>query len=60
MQIIKHGNLKPRHFVCKYCGCEFVADMREYKTAANGDNFFVDCPECDMRFDQRAPLYKED
>ena len=59
MQIIKHGNLKPRYFICKYCGCEFIADKSEYKTAASGDNFFVYCPECDTHFDQYAPLYKE-
>ena len=59
MHIIKHGNLSPRYFICKSCGCEFIADKSEYKTAASGDNFFVYCPECDAHFDQKAPLYKE-
>lgn len=59
MHIIKHGNLEPRYFVCRYCGCEFVADKSEYKVAASGDNFFVDCPECYACFDQHAPLWKD-
>lgn len=60
MIIIKHGNLRPRLFNCKRCFCEFVADMKEYQTAASGDNFFVICPECKIRFDQYAPLYEEE
>lgn len=60
MQIIKHGNLAPRYFTCRSCGCEFIADKREYNIAASGDNFFVRCPDCNMRFDQHAPLYKEE
>lgn len=59
MQIIKHGNLKSRYFICKSCGCEFIADKGEYKTATSDDNFFVCCPECDTYFEQNAPLYKE-
>lgn len=60
MQIIKHGNLKPRYFIFNYCGCEFIADKSEYTASASGDNFFVYCPECNMHFDQHAPLYKEE
>lgn len=60
MKIIKHGNLRPRHFYCRRCGCEFVADIGEYTVAASGDNFFVKCPDCYMNFDQYAPLYKEE
>ena len=59
MQIIKHGHLAPRYFVCEYCCCEFVADMSEYETAASGDNFFVCCPDCGRKFCEKAPLYDE-
>lgn len=38
MKIIKHGNYealtKPKHFNCKRCGCEFEADITEYKSAS--------------------------
>lgn len=59
MKILKHGNLIPRLFTCKKCGCVFVADMKEYSIAASGDNFFVTCPECKIEFDMRAPIYTE-
>ncbi len=50
MKILKHGNLKPLKFTCWHCGCEFVADMSEYRTTmANGINLWHNayCPECD-------------
>jgi transcription elongation factor Elf1 len=59
MKILKHGNLLPRRFICKYCGCVFVADLSEYNIAVSGDNFFVICPDCNTKFDMHAPLYIE-
>lgn len=59
MKILKHGNMMPRFFVCKFCRCEFVADRNEYGVAASGDNFFVKCPDCGGNFDMHAPLYEE-
>jgi RNase P subunit RPR2 len=48
MEIIKHGNLTPIRFECKKCGCEFIADITEYKEAySNGEkHLIVDCPDC--------------
>ena len=48
MKILKHGDLKPRRFTCKNCGCEFVADMSEYEVAYCDHEkcYCVDCPEC--------------
>jgi hypothetical protein len=49
MKIIKHGNLKPRKFVCWHCDCEFVAKVNEYSTTTcNGVALchYADCPEC--------------
>lgn len=60
MKIIKHGNMMPRRFTCRFCGCIFVADRSEYSTAASGDNFYVNCPDCNVKFDMKAPLYKEE
>lgn len=45
MKILKHGDLKPRHFTCDRCGCEFVADLSEY-WACSADTILVSCPEC--------------
>lgn len=50
VKILKHGNMKQRKFVCKYCGCEFVAGVREYNTYTNNGVVvycYADCPECD-------------
>lgn len=50
MRILKHGNLKPRKFVCWNCDCEFVADVSEYRTTtSNGVTLWHNayCPECD-------------
>ena len=60
MQILKHGSMMPRKFICKFCGCIFVADRSEYSTAASGDNFYVTCPDCKANFDMHAPLYEEE
>lgn len=59
MRIIEHGNLNTRYFKCPHCGYKFIADMRDYAMDIDRINFWVDCPECDRRFDQHAPLYKE-
>lgn len=52
MKILKSGDRRPRRFTCRYCGCVFVA--------ASGDNFFVQCPECNSDFDMKAPLYTDE
>ena len=49
MKILKHGTLKERKFVCKVCGCEFVANANEYYayTASCITLWYnADCPEC--------------
>lgn len=52
MKILKHGNLKPRKFICKDCGCEFVANISEYGWYTNSVTalwYYADCPECEAR-----------
>lgn len=55
MKIIKEGALKPRHFMCYTCGCEFIADPGEYTVTAVCVNatdtirfFNAECPMCGM------------
>ena len=67
MKILKHGDLKPRKFTCRTCGCEFVANRDEYgsysiycpDTLDNIEVCRVYCPDCGMFVEQDAPLYKE-
>lgn len=49
MKILKHGNLKPRKFICQDCGCEFVANISEYSTYTGTAWCYSYCPECDAR-----------
>ena len=53
MKIIKHGDLKPRKFICRYCGCEFVANAREYNTSEHW--IFMYCPDCDTQVFDSEP-----
>lgn len=49
MKILKHGNLKERKFICRVCGCEFVANANEYYAiTANCMHLWYSttCPEC--------------
>ena len=51
MRIIKQGILPERDFICKICGCEFVANLTEYKSAKlywqpSCTLFEIDCPCC--------------
>lgn len=52
MKIIKPGNTellkKTKHFICWKCGCEFTADLGEYKsdTQRNETYYYCDCPTC--------------
>lgn len=48
MEILKHGDMKPRRFKCNNCNCEFVADMSEYEEVYhNCDKYYaVHCPDC--------------
>jgi hypothetical protein len=58
MMILKHGNLKPRKFVCDQCGCEFVANAKEYgqyKYEGKVLWTYADCPECDARISYSTP-----
>lgn len=51
MEIIKHGNLRSRHFTCPRCSCEFIADASEYwQTEYAGTILWYQarCPECGM------------
>ena len=68
MKILKHGDLQPRKFKCSNCGCEFVADKREYDVQVyctyegNLESYYVDCPDCMYRVFARlgdAPIYNE-
>lgn len=58
MKILKHGNLKPRKFVCDQCGCEFVANAKEYSQYTHDGVTlwtYSDCPECDARIHFSVP-----
>lgn len=56
MKIIKLGNYSaafmPKQFCCGRCGCEFEADMSEYKAASqiayihDGITAECKCPSC--------------
>jgi phage terminase large subunit GpA-like protein len=51
MEIIKHGK-KPdyrKKFECPHCGCQFIADILEYRREQSGYNeeaLVCICPEC--------------
>lgn len=55
MKILKHGNLKPRKFICQDCGCEFVADISEYSLYPGTAWYYSDCPDCDARIFDSKP-----
>lgn len=48
MEIIKHGDLQPVLFECQRCGCEFVAELNEYKAGYfnSEKHLIVNCPDC--------------
>lgn len=48
MEIIKHGDLKPVLFECHICGCEFIAELNEYKEGylSSEKHLTVNCPDC--------------
>ena len=48
MQILKHGNSNPRKFICINCGCEFVANIKEYWRCEKFGVVYYECscPEC--------------
>ena len=48
MVIVKHGNLKEEDFTCERCGCEFLADMTEYRESySNHEKYYIiQCPDC--------------
>lgn len=49
MIVLKQGSKKPLKFVCKYCGCEFVAEVGEYNTYTNNGSVsycYAYCPNC--------------
>ena len=49
MKILKHGNLMPRKFICRDCGCEFVANISEYGLYPGSAWRYSACPECEAR-----------
>ena len=57
MRILKHGENKLRKFICKHCGCEFVADMREYwrRDYCGVVYYECDCPECTYTVEYSEP-----
>ena len=56
IQVLKDGDLQLRKFKCKFCGCEFIADMIEYDFVTL-DYFHINCPQCYKGFEQKAQLY---
>ena len=63
MKILKHGNLKPRKFICHHCDCEFVADTTEYCAyECNGNPmwYFIDCPECGNKTETSEPWKEQE
>ena len=63
MRILKHGKFKSRKFICSSCGCEFVADTREYSTTMCGDIVLwrrCDCPECGNWTETSEPWEEND
>lgn len=52
MKIIKPGDVnklkETKHFLCKYCGCEFEADKGEYSIGNqyNEIYYYHPCPTC--------------
>lgn len=62
MKIIKHGNMKPRSFTCDRCGCEFVAEVNEYRTVSACGSVLCHearCPECDAVTCRSEPWEEE-
>lgn len=58
MNILKQGDPKPLKFICKYCGCEFVAEVREYNTYTNNgvvSYCYTYCPNCDTEIVDSEP-----
>jgi rubredoxin len=63
MKILKHGNLKERKFVCRVCGCEFVATNGEYDvTMAGGQILWHSsyCPDCGCESSMSEPWEEKD
>ena len=63
MKILKHGNFESRKFICMACGCEFVADAREYSTSTYVDIVLwrrCDCPECGSWTENSEPWEEKD
>lgn len=48
MRIIKEGKIEKttKMFVCKSCGCQFIADGHEYKLICS--SFMCKCPCCNQ------------
>ena len=62
MLIIKEGSSKPLKFICKYCGCEFVANVKEYNTYTNNgvvSYCYTYCPNCDTEIVDSEPLEEQ-
>lgn len=62
MKILKHGKQMPRKFVCKLCGCEFVAEQNEYETMISGGNiigYSIYCPDCNVEVCGSEPWEEE-
>lgn len=65
MRILKHGDLKPRKFICPNCGCVFVADRTEYQKNSGGGviKCGTTCPDCEYYLfvdGDQAPLFNEE
>lgn len=48
MKILKHGEKKTVKFVCKNCGCEFIAQTKEFDVQKFNSStaYSCHCPEC--------------
>lgn len=47
MRIIKPGNIPhpERHFICGWCQCEFIADLKDMQCSQRKVNYVI-CPTC--------------
>jgi transcription elongation factor Elf1 len=63
MKIIKEGSLQARKFNCQFCGCEFIANIGEYRLLLKDRGAHVQCPYCHHHLDvvlKDASLYVEE
>jgi hypothetical protein len=63
MKILKHGNSKPRKFICWRCDCEFIAEVSEYEAEmVCGEPllYIAFCPECGAETNKSCKWEEQD